>query len=149
CCRRTTARWACPFAPSTRNDSLRRWILTSNAAAIVRRCSSRLPARLARRVLSGGMKAWRRITWVGAVGVATIVPQGRRRRAVIIAPHDRPPHRNPRRQDAAAGARRRRRRWLRGRRADVELLQPAGARRARHAAHPFRRARGRADPVRI
>ena len=40
--RRRAARAA--FAPSTRNDSLRRWILTSNAAAIVRRCSSRLPA---------------------------------------------------------------------------------------------------------
>ena len=53
-------RW--PLAPSTRNDSLRRWILTSNAAASVRRCSSRLPERLARRALSGGMKAWRRIT---------------------------------------------------------------------------------------
>ena len=42
-----------------------------------------------------------------------------------------------------------RRRRLRGRRADVELLQPAGARRAGHAADPFRRPRGRADPVRL
>ena len=61
-CSRASAASAAARSPSMRKRSLRCEMLTPSERSMVRRCSSTAPHRCDRRVLSVGVKAWRRIT---------------------------------------------------------------------------------------